>query len=87
MQLIPQPIYETISDQFESFIDNNRKWLDVAKYDAVVNLKDVSSLACCSMLAPPFLVAYIGKYNADEGPVYVFLNKKFNKLYSYYDIE
>jgi len=87
MQLISQPIYETISDKFESFVDNNRKWLDAMEYDAVVNLKDITNVCCINMLADPFLIAYVGKYNADEGPIYVFLDRNFNRLYSYYDVE
>lgn len=85
MPKIEQPIYKVIDGRFELFVTNNQDWLNEMAYDTMTTVKNVTTLCCRSMLDTPFIIAYVAKYNADEGPVYVFLDKKFNRLYSYYD--
>lgn len=84
MPEIEQPIYKVIDSRFESFVVNNQDWLSEMAYDTITTIENVTTLCCHSMLSDPFVIAYVGKYQADEGPIYVFLDKKFNRLYSYY---
>ena len=83
-----QPIYEKINDMFESFVEDNQKWLHELKYGTVTALRDIAGLG---ILQEPLSVVYIGKakggteqhagYDISAGPRYIFLDKDFGKVY------
>ena len=82
-----QGIYEVMDREFDNFVKNNRKYLDVMKAGEVHNL-GIKRIDWCrpDMLEHPFNVSYIAKVDGAEGHRYIFMDRDFNKLYDYYDV-
>ena len=81
-----QPIYKVIGEEFESFVEGNKGILIQMEYNHVINLKEVSNLVRIGLLDPPISVMFLAKIDGGEGPVYIFMDNGFNRLYSYYDV-
>jgi len=85
-----QLIYDIMDKQFESFIKNNHELLEEISYNGIIDVLEEygsSRLHSIDMLKFPYNVAYIGVCEYKEGNLIAFLDKEFNKVYHYYDVE
>ena len=86
-----QPIYQIIDREFEGFVKNNQAMLNSMQDGEIIDLHAKEqhkghTLCSIQMLESPYNVKYIGKSGGGEGPMYMFLDGQFNKIYSYYDV-
>ena len=91
-----QPIHDAIDSEFESFVNNNRDWINEMKDgeirrldpNVVKVLVDGEHYTVCStnLLKDPFDVRYVGLRGGGEGNIIVFLDGAMNRIFSYYDV-
>jgi len=85
-----QLIYDVMDEKFTSFVENNRSLFEEMEYEGVLNANTAfreGKLCSIDMLEEPFNVAYIGLTSWGEGNLIAFMDKSFNKLYHYYDVD
>jgi len=85
-----QLIYDVMDEKFTSFVENNRSLFEKMKYKGVIDVAAAfkeGKLCSTDMLEDPFNVAYIGLTDWGEGSLIAFMDKSFNKIYHYYDVE
>lgn len=77
-------IYEIIGIEFKGFVEANYNGLKGMKPDTIVPV--TTFLHGTYMRDYPFFVKYIGKIVGEGGHMYVFINDKMDKIYSYQDV-
>ena len=84
-----QVMYDRIDGIFKNFVDNNRPLFIKMNYTGVIDVRQIhkdGKLYATNMLDGPFNVAHIGLTDYGEGNLIAFLDKDFDKIYHYYDV-
>lgn len=81
-----QPIHETIDKEFEGFVNDNGYLTSSMRYGAIVDISKVGlgQLLSTHIREYPYNVKYMGVYNHQGKPVYVFLDREFKTIYKYH---
>jgi hypothetical protein len=82
-----QPVYSKIHNEFVNFIESNRHILKGMKVNEVVDLRTREEVYAKGLLGPPIEVAFVALAPGAEGNYIVFMDRKFEKLFSYYDVK
>jgi hypothetical protein len=81
-------VYENIDELFSNFVKDNQDLLNDMGNGDIIDLDKISDkLNARCILHHPINAIYVGKINGLEGPMYMFLDCEFDKIYSYYDVE
>jgi len=83
-------MYDRIDEIFKGFVDNNRPLFERLGYNGLIDAHQSNKegvLYAINMLEEPFNVAYIGLTQWGEGHLIAFMDKSFNKIYHYYDVD
>ena len=80
--------YNIVDNEFESFVKGNQSLLDTMGVGEIKPLSESNKGVCClAILRNPWLITYVGKTEGGEGYMYMFLDERMNKVYSYYDVD
>lgn len=87
-QMEAHKIYETVEKRLKEFAEGNHGIFENMMYGQVLQVyKDliVESRRIChpDMFAPPYNIKYFGKLDSVGGDLYVFLDGKMDKVYTY----
>lgn len=85
-----QKIHEIVEKRFKEFAEGNHGIFENMIYGQVLQVyKDliVESRRIChpDMFASPYNIKYFGKLDSIEGDLFVFLDGKMDKIYTYVD--
>lgn len=83
-------LYETIEKRLKEFVKGNRGIFRSMIYGQIIRVHKNTSVNghCIShldMFDPPYDIKYFGKLDGPDGDVYVFLDGKMDKIYTYVD--
>ena len=80
--------YDIVESIFKSFITNNRKWIDKMKDGDIINLTKSFDNEICSIgvMKHPWNIKYVSLSDGGDGNFIYFIDDRFNKIYSYYDV-
>lgn len=89
-QMKTHKIHEIVENRLKEFVEDNSGIFESMIYGQIIRVhKDASINGCCishlDMFAPPYNIKYFGKLDGANGDVYVFLDKRMDKIYTYVD--
>ena len=81
-------IYETIEKRLKEFAESNHGIFEHMLYGQILQIyKDTIVEGCricpLDMFSAPYNIRYFGKLDGVEGDLYVFLDAKMDKVYTY----
>ena len=83
-------IHEIVENRLKEFVEDNSGIFESMIYGQIIRVhKDASVNGRCishlDMFASPYNIRYFGKLEGVGGDVYVFLDGKMDKIYTYID--